>query len=111
MLFEEWTKLEIDVSHTHSTQSSASRRDIRWRTFQQEQARFFEHMQVIEIKLATILVQAYTDCHNWEQLTKVMPAVTPTLSFVLDSIIKNHYHYHHRHLVLLSFRADAVPTT
>lgn len=39
--------------------------------FKREQVYFFQRMHVLEQKLATILQQAYSDCHNWEQLRKV----------------------------------------
>lgn len=84
MLFEEWTKLEIDLSQTsHPSATSSSttnatinsatyhNRNTSWQTFRREQAVFFQNMEVLEKKLATILLQAFGDCHNWEQLTKV----------------------------------------
>uniref|UniRef100_A0A1I8NUQ9 Dynein heavy chain tail domain-containing protein n=1 Tax=Stomoxys calcitrans TaxID=35570 RepID=A0A1I8NUQ9_STOCA len=74
MLFEEWTKLDIDLSHSTtatSTTTAAQKKNPNWQMFRREQAIFFQHMEVLEKKLATILLQAFGDCHNWEQLTKL----------------------------------------
>ncbi|XP_073817377.1 dynein beta chain, ciliary-like [Musca autumnalis] len=84
MLFEEWTKLEIDLSqasqHPSAVNSSGNnnhnsmtyhKNTNSWQIFRREQAIFFQNMEVLEKKLATILLQAFGDCHNWEQLTKL----------------------------------------
>ncbi|XP_046805883.1 dynein beta chain, ciliary-like [Lucilia cuprina] len=72
LLFEDWTKLEIDLGQPASvTATNFTYNHIKRQTFKREQILFFQRMHVLEKKLATILQQAYNDCHNWEQLTKL----------------------------------------
>lgn len=45
--------------------------DHKWKCFKREQSIFFARMQVLEQKLATVLQQAYEECHSWMQLLKL----------------------------------------
>ncbi|XP_037811861.1 dynein beta chain, ciliary, partial [Lucilia sericata] len=62
LLFEDWTKLEIDLGQSPT---------LKDKPLKEKQIIFFQRMHVLEKKLATILQQAYNDCHNWEQLAKL----------------------------------------
>ncbi|KAM7359982.1 dynein beta chain, ciliary-like [Cochliomyia hominivorax] len=62
LLFEEWTKLEIDLGQqSTSTPSYTSYTHIKRQTFKREQIIFFQRMNVLEKKLATILQLSYSD--------------------------------------------------
>ncbi|XP_060647178.1 dynein beta chain, ciliary [Drosophila nasuta] len=62
LLFEQWTDVDIDL-----TAPAAHK----WKCFKREQAIFFGRMQLLEQKLATVLLQAFEQCHSWMQLLKL----------------------------------------
>lgn len=62
VLFEHWTDVDIDL---------AAPAAHKWKCFKREQCIFFARMQVLEQKLATVLQQAYEQCHSWMQLLKL----------------------------------------
>ncbi|ALC45571.1 CG41497 [Drosophila busckii] len=62
LLFEQWTNVDIDL-----TAPAAHK----WKCFKREQVIFFGRMQLLEQKLATVLLQAFEQCHSWMQLLKL----------------------------------------
>ncbi|XP_039966059.1 dynein beta chain, ciliary [Bactrocera tryoni] len=65
--FEQWTLTEFGAAQLDTQLPSSSN----WTLFKRQLRNFFVHIQALEQKLATIFVQAYKDCQNWEQLTKL----------------------------------------
>ncbi|KAH8251731.1 hypothetical protein KR038_005556 [Drosophila bunnanda] len=87
LLFEQWSSVDIDL-----TAPLASK----WRSFRREQALFFGRMQVLEQKLATVLLQAFQQCHSWTHMLRLAlmfgcllqrGAVLPELARVLPHIL------------------------
>jgi len=62
VLFEQWTDVDIDL-----TAPAAHK----WKCFKREQIIFFGRMQLLEQKLATVLLQAFEQCHSWMHLHKL----------------------------------------
>ncbi|EDV95038.1 GH23822 [Drosophila grimshawi] len=61
-LFEQWTNVDIDLAAPVAH---------KWKSFKREQCIFFGRMQLLEQKLATVLVQAFEQCHSWRNLLKL----------------------------------------
>ncbi|XP_017479877.1 PREDICTED: dynein beta chain, ciliary-like, partial [Rhagoletis zephyria] len=68
-LFEQWTLTEFEAPQLDAQQPNNS--NSKWSHFKRQLRNFFEQIHALEQKLATIFVQAYKDCQNWEQLTKL----------------------------------------
>ncbi|XP_053970080.1 dynein beta chain, ciliary [Anastrepha ludens] len=66
-LFEQWTLTEFVAPQLDTQQPNNNK----WAHFKRQLRNFFEQIHALEQKLATIFVQAYKDCQNWEQLTKL----------------------------------------
>ncbi|KAH8326498.1 hypothetical protein KR067_009278 [Drosophila pandora] len=88
VLFEQWSNVDIDLTATQAS---------KWRCFRREQALFFGRMQLLEQKLATVLLQAFEQCHSWTHLLRLTlmfggllyrSAVQPELAPVLPHILK-----------------------
>nr|XP_032294976.1 dynein heavy chain 9, axonemal [Drosophila virilis] len=62
LLFEQWTNVDIDL---------AAPAAHKWKCFKREQYLFYERMQQLEQKLATVLLQAFEQCHSWIHLLKL----------------------------------------
>ncbi|XP_034662377.1 dynein beta chain, ciliary [Drosophila subobscura] len=61
-LFEQWSNVDIDLTATAAS---------KWKCFKREQTIFFGRMQLLEQKLATVLLQAFEQCHSWMHLLKL----------------------------------------
>ncbi|XP_017082814.2 dynein heavy chain 17, axonemal [Drosophila eugracilis] len=87
VLFEQWSNVDIDLTATVAS---------KWKCFRREQALFFSRMQLLEQKLATVLLQAFEQCHSWTHLLRLTlmfgcllqrDAVRPELARVLPHIL------------------------
>lgn len=87
MLFEQWSNVDIDLTATVAS---------KWKCFRREQTLFFSRMQLLEQKLATVLLQAFEQCHSWMHLLRLTlmfgsllqrEAVRPELARVLPHIL------------------------
>ncbi|XP_037943923.1 dynein beta chain, ciliary-like [Teleopsis dalmanni] len=90
LLFEEWNNVDIDFTEQKM-------QNLKKNSFKQRQRIFFIRMEVLERKLATILINAFQDCNNWEQLIKLTlmfgnilhrQTIQPELQVVLPHILK-----------------------
>ncbi|KQS52177.1 uncharacterized protein Dere_GG12117, isoform B [Drosophila erecta] len=87
VLFEQWSNVDIDLTATVAS---------KWKCFRREQTLFFSRMQLLEQKLATVLLQAFEQCHSWMHLLRLTlmfgsllqrEAVGPELARVLPHIL------------------------
>ncbi|KAH8382612.1 hypothetical protein KR009_004377 [Drosophila setifemur] len=88
VLFEQWSNVDIDLTATAAS---------KWRSFRREQTLFFGRMQLLEQKLATVLLQAFEQCHSWTHFLRLTlmfggllhrSAVQPELAPVLPHILR-----------------------
>ncbi|XP_068157565.1 LOW QUALITY PROTEIN: dynein beta chain, ciliary [Drosophila tropicalis] len=70
MLFEQWSNVDIDL---------AAPAAHKWKCFKREQNIFFARMQLLEQKLATILLQAFKQCPSWKHLVRLTLMFGPLL--------------------------------